>query len=117
MLLAAIAAISLFQSGHDYFPLTPGTKWTYEDEGGVQAVDEAMAPVDVNVGESTPIKASPIVTTIGAKKSTPLYRTSDTAVFLLGSGGRGSKPPDLLPSPQTILDTSKDSLKWEYVGQ
>jgi hypothetical protein len=107
-LIAAIAASPAASVG-DFFPLAPGTRWTYEDTTTHEEyVQEAGEPMEVGDGLATPV----YVKERGRRGETAYYRIVDDTVFLVAYDAK--KP---LAAPMPVLKVGPDRVKWTYSGK
>jgi hypothetical protein len=116
MILATLVgfAVSISPVG-DYFPLVPGTKWTYEDADGRQLVQEVGRPVDIGHDQTaTPIKKS----ASGRDLGTDVMRIDGDTVQLVGYIDKTKDPQlNLFPDPQPLLRISSGKAEWRYTDQ
>lgn len=117
MILTAVAlAVILAGPADDYFPLKPGTKWTYEDENGVRSVDEAQKPLALT-GKLT---ATPVTTTVAGRDSGAMfYLTDPNVLYLVGFGPNAVdvKNVTLLTQPQPIFHVGAPKATWTFDGE
>ena len=110
MITLLLAATILPSTVGDYFPLVPGTKWTYEEKVGRMASvqqDEVLAPVEIGDHLTYPIASS----LNGAVFDTLYYRVDANTVWLVA---HEPKQPLALPIP--VLKAGDSRLKWEHIG-
>lgn len=105
----AIAALLIAGDVRDFFPLNPGTKWTYETS--------AASPKVVSVQEAAPaelidgVPSIPVRTKIaGQVVETLYYQAKEDTLFLVAY--KASKPFDE-PRPMLVLPGSAPA-KWTY---
>src|SRR5689334_8201092 len=102
MILSALLAVASIASPvEDYFPLVPGTRWTYEDGNGLQMTEEVGQPIDA----PKKIKLTPVVTSSGGRTfGSNLYGLDGDTMKLYGTiSGSSKSDPNLLKEPQPIL--------------
>lgn len=111
MILAAVASVLIAPgTAAEFFPLTPGTKWTYASMVGTMAseqVDEALAPVEIGGELATPIQTKVQNRVVG----TSYYRVSGDTVFLLAED---PKKPYATPMP--IFKVGEGRTSWKSEG-
>ena len=95
-------------SVEEFFPLIPGTKWTYvSDVGGNMAstqIDEVKAPVMIAEKE-----AFPIVTKVsGRLVGTSCYRIEGDTVYMVAEA-----PTKPFATPQPILKYENGKTNWK----
>lgn len=109
MIALAIAATIFAGDVRDFFPLTAGTKWTYETIASgpkVVSITEAVAPETVDGEPAIPLK-----TKIGGQVvETLFYRAKEDSLFVVAY--KASQPLD---EPRTILMLpGAGPAKWTY---
>ncbi len=110
VLCLTLAATRIEPSVADYFPLTPGTKWVYQEEMRFMVstyVDEVMAPVEVGGAPATPI----VTSRDGKVDATYYYRISGNTVYLVAYDPKAPLNP-----PRPILRLGEKKETWDYVG-
>ncbi len=109
-LLSLAIASALVSPASDYFPLVPGTKWTYQESGErtkFMIVDEVKAPSAIGGRQ-----AFPIVSTLdGRLLETRYYRIEGDTVLLVAFDKQ--KP---LTVPHPILKVGDHKTVWEFTG-
>src|SRR5690349_5793883 len=116
ILTAILATLVLAAPVQDYFPLTPGTKWTYEDENGLQMMEEVGKPMDRgNNRTATPISQSAAGPSLGAH----LYGVDGDSVLLYGTIDTSQPKKDIafLREPEPVLRVTATKADWQYVGE
>jgi hypothetical protein len=115
MVVATLLGLSMLSPVGDYFPLVPGTKWTYEDADGRQLVQVAGEPVDIGHDlTGTPIKKS----ASGRNFGIDVMRIDGDTVQLVGSIDKSKETPlDVFPDPQPLLRISNGKCEWRYTDQ
>lgn len=92
----------------DFFPLQPGTKWTYQEQGAPsEMVDEVLEPVEMGGKKTTPIRT----TISGSPLETRYFRIEGDTVFLVGT-----KADTPLPSPHPVLKIGDKESAWTFAG-
>jgi len=115
ILSALVVAAALTSPVEDYFPLTPGTKWTYEDANGLQTIDEVGKPMDVGKGVMATPKLS---TTSGHSAGSELYRVDADMIILVGHFNAAARQPlTLMDLPQPVLKVDNGKAEWQYQGE
>lgn len=108
--LLATVALSAPLTAEDFFPLVPGTKWIYEEQGGMMRLlytDEVKEPVEVGG-----IRLTPVQTKQGDKVvETVYYQVTPTAVAI---GAYDMKA--LLSDPRPVFKVDGDRTTWEFSG-
>lgn len=117
MMLAAVALAAILAGpADDYFPLKPGTKWTYEDENGVRSIDEAQKPLAL----TAKLTATPVTTTVAGRDSGAMfYLTDPNVLYLVGFGPSAVdvKNATLLTQPQPIFHVGEPKTTWTFAGE
>ncbi len=116
MITCAIIAFTLAASPvEDYFPLIPGTKWTYEDANGLQMVQEVGQPIEIGKGQSvTPIVMSSGGRTFGSN----LYGLDGDTMKLFGViNGEAKAQANMFKLPEPILRVGSTKMEWQYLGE
>lgn len=94
----------------DWFPLQPGNKWTYREEGRFlqnSFVDEVLEPV--SIGE---VKAFPVTTSQDGKViETVYYQETPDVIFIVAYD-----PKKPLKDPRPLFKASSKKETWDYVG-
>jgi hypothetical protein len=109
-LLAAAALVAPAESAGDFFPLVPGTKWTYVEEGRFlqsRFQDEVMPPVDIEGGPAFPVVTKQDNTVI----ETVYYRATPSAILIVAYD-----PKNPLPEPRPVFKFGQGRQKWEFSG-
>jgi hypothetical protein len=92
----------------EFFPLVPGTRFTYEDTGAGTAttVDEVGRPIEIEG-----LQAIPVVTNQRGQQATTYYRIDgNTVVVVAYSSSR------LLAAPMPLFQVGTGRQQWEYQG-
>lgn len=95
----------------DYFPLVPGTRWTYEERSGRIAAtsrDEVLEPVDVGGRPAFPIRT----TVEGRVVDTRYYRIEGDQVVIVAFD-----PKAPLEVPQPVLRVGSGRTQWAFAGR
>jgi len=113
MILPALFAATLLTSQiDDFFPLNPGTKWTYEDGSGLQMSEEVGEPIDIGKGVMAFPKYS---STTRNRTAAALYRTEENSAELVGFIDKSRKEPlSLFAPPQPILRVASGRADWQF---
>lgn len=114
MLTTLCLAVSLFSPGTagagEYFPLIPGTKWTYREESAFMPgdyIDEVKEPVEIG-GQ----KCYPVETRLDKKVlETVYYAEAGDTLFIVAYD-----PKKPLEAPRPLFKAGTAKLKWEYTG-
>lgn len=109
-MLTALIAVAVAQiSAKDFFPLNPGTRWTYEisGEGAGTYVQEVGFPVEVGGQERCPI----LIKSGSKITQTTFYDVSDAGVYVLGHNAK-----KLLEKPQPVFQVGEKETKWAFEG-
>ena len=109
MLTILAATVLQAPSAADFFPLIPGTKWTYEmtGSGSGSYTQEVGFPVDVE-GK----KLTPIFVKSGSKiTQTTFYDCASTNVSLLGYSAK-----KLFDRPQPVFQIAEKGAQWTFDG-
>lgn len=94
----------------EFFPLVPGTKWVYQEEGRFLAntyVDEVLEPVEIKGERAYPIAQS----REGKVIDTTYYRVFGEGVYIVAY-----KADQPLDPPRLVLKVGERRETWEYVG-
>ncbi|HVT13373.1 MAG TPA: hypothetical protein VHE55_13990 [Fimbriimonadaceae bacterium] len=116
ILTAMIAAVALTSPVEDYFPLAEGTKWTYQDENGLQLIQQAGKQIDIGKGKmATPVSQSASGQSLGSN----LYAIDGDTAFLYGmiDPGKAQKDMNLLREPEPVLKVAEGKAEWQYIGE
>jgi hypothetical protein len=117
MILATLLAITAFApaSAAEFFPLAPGTRWTYQDENGVESVDEAGDDFELN----KKLTGTPVTTTTaGRNGGVMFYRLDADSLQLLGYANTlTDKSQTVLGEPQPIFRIGAPKSDWKYIGE
>ncbi|MFN3729777.1 MAG: hypothetical protein ACK4XJ_08720 [Fimbriimonadaceae bacterium] len=109
MMALAAALLCAPPPALEYFPLTVGTKWTYESVAGVARstfTDEVLPEVEI-----AGVKAIPVSTTLeGNVVGTVYYRVDDDTIHLVALSTES-----LLEKPRPVLITDTKERKWVSV--
>lgn len=114
MLTTICLAVSLYSpstaGAADYFPLVPGTKWTYREESAFMPgdyIDEVKEPVEIG-GQ----KCYPVETRLDKKiLETVYYAEAGDTLFIVAYD-----PKKPLEAPRPLFKAGPTKLKWEYTG-
>lgn len=111
-MIALLAAVALWTTPvvrvEDYFPLQPGTKWYYKEQGAPsEVIDEVLEPVEVGGKKATPVRTS----VGGNVLETRYFRIEGDTVYLLGN-----KPLSPLPVPHPVLKIADTPSAWTFSG-
>lgn len=111
MLVTAIALCVLAPpaAASEYFPLEPGTKWSYESSGDIAGAYDQEVGTAVEVGGES--RAPIIVIERGKIAGQTFYQVTDSAVLVLGND-----PKKLLKKPQPVFQIGLKEVKWDFVG-
>lgn len=113
MILAAIATAFLapLATAADFFPLTPGTTWTYQISGDFSGsvLQKALEPTEIE-GQSEPLPALS-VSSQGKVVSTVFYQAKSQGVYVLGTD-----PSKLYATPQPVFEFGDKGTKWTFNG-
>lgn len=105
------AAIGLYQaSAAEFFPSTPGIKWTYEQSTGTISsvyVDEIVQPVQINGKDAITIVSTEDTHVIDRR----YYMIDNDTVNLVAYD-----PKKPLTTPHPILKTATKKLEWTFSG-
>jgi len=115
MILTAIAVFAAMSSPvDDFFPMVPGTKWTYEDGNGLESVDKVGTPVDIGKGAmATPIESD----SSGESSGSLLYRIVGDTLMLVGYISKSTNPPlTVMDQPRPVMKVDSGKANWQYVG-
>jgi hypothetical protein len=116
ILTALVAAILMSSSVEDYFPLVPGTRWTYQDDDGREMTQEIGQPIDIGKG----IMATPRTTSAaGESGNAELYRTDGDNLLLVGFYDKRSKlsPLTLINPTQIVFRAGSSKVEWKYTSE
>lgn len=94
----------------EFFPLVPGTKWEYREEGKFAAksyLDEVLPAVEIGGEKAHPIQTSES----GHPLDKVYYRATGDSVFIVAYDEK--KP---LSSPRPLFQLGGNRGKWEYRG-
>lgn len=109
MLTSAIALLTLAPAVTDFFPLQPGTKWTYDSVSGVAGVyvDTAMPEVMVGGKAAVPVRT----TMAGRMVGETFYRVEGDTVYIVAYDPK--KPLDI---PKPVLKVGPGRTEWTHAG-
>ncbi len=97
-----IALCLLAPSASDYFPLQPGTRWHYREEGsGAELVDSVEAAVEIRGFKATPILSEGKFSTYFVVDGDTVYRVA-------------SDPKYPLEPPMPVLKVGERKMEWTY---
>ena len=110
-LCLAVSLLSPSDAGAgEYFPLVPGTKWTYREESAFMPgdyIDEVKEPVEIG-GQ----KCFPVETRLDKKVlETVYYAESGDTIFIVAYD-----PKKPLESPRPLFKAGASKMKWDYTG-
>lgn len=114
MLCTLLAASALGQpvpTAADFFPLTPGTRWTYREtiEGTRRTyVDEAGEPVAIGERSATPIVTKRGTALIG----TTFYAIAGDRIEIVAE----EDARNVLAPPRPLFEVGADERKWTFDG-
>lgn len=114
MTIAIALSMTLFGQAlkaTDYFPLTPGTKWTYTDSSvpGTEQIFEAKLPVNVGRNDQVAKPAFVIVEKQdGRNPQVFYYRVTPNYIFLVAM----DDPRSPLETPEAILKCGDGPQVW-----
>lgn len=105
--LATLPALPLARV-EDFFPLEPGTKWHYQEQGAPgEVLDEVLEPVVLDGKKATPIRTS----MGGNVLEVRYFRVEGDTVWLIGN-----KPDVPLPAPHPVLKIGDKASTWTFDG-
>ncbi|MFN8221053.1 MAG: hypothetical protein U0S12_13090 [Fimbriimonadales bacterium] len=111
-MVAVVVALVMAQapSAADFFPLVPGTKWTYQgDVGGLAStqVDVVKEPIEI---DGKP--AYPVVTQVSGRiVGSSYYRVEGDTVYLVAED-----PKKPFQTPQPVLKVGSGRATWKFEG-
>lgn len=111
MLTSAIALLSLASAPTvaEFFPLVPGTKWTYDSVSGVAGVYVDTVMPEAMVGGKP---AMPVRTTMGGRMvGETFYRVDGDTVYIVAYDAK--QPLDL---PKPVLKVGNGRAEWSHSG-
>lgn len=109
-LLCAVATVAPAIEAVDFFPLAPGTKWTYREEGkfiSALYTDEVKEPVEIAGDKAFPVETRQD----GLLVDTVYYRSTGPAIFIIAYD-----PKKPLPVPRPLFKLGEKREAWEYEG-
>lgn len=117
MMVSILLAVALQATPvADYFPMKPGTKWTYEDQDGAQMLEEVEPVMDLGNGKQAVPKTQ---TASGHYLGTTLYRIEGDTVQVVGYVDKTKTEGNLnvLTVPHAVLRVLAGKAEWSYVDQ
>lgn len=106
--LLAAAAMAPAASAEDYFPLTAGSKWTYQNVStGEVVVQETGPAIDIGGQQATPLW----MRERGRRGETAYYRVDGDTVYIVAYD-----PKKPLKDPIPTLKVGTGKVKWAYSG-